>query len=146
MAQLNKRRPVWAKASAKQKRIAKSLTCHHLVPKSRGGSAGSRNILRLAWEKHQSWHKLFKNKTIVEVLELLLQEARFEKKPFDSKRFRLVRWDKLQAWYCLFKKKSSTEALGLLVKMIWLKGYYSLSCTYVQELGKLKGEKLELTG
>jgi hypothetical protein len=82
----------------------------------------------------------------MEVLELLLQEARFEKKPFTSKRFQLVRWDKLQSWHCLFKERSSTEALELLVKMVWLKGYHSLSCTYVQELDKLKSEKLECTG
>jgi DNA-binding GntR family transcriptional regulator len=58
--------------SKKQKRIARTITRHHVRPKSRGGSANPHNLMALTWERHQALHKCFGNRTIEEILDLLL--------------------------------------------------------------------------
>jgi hypothetical protein len=49
---------------------------HHLVPKSRGGSASKRNLLYISVTTHCEWHKVFKNLTLDEVIELLMRVRR----------------------------------------------------------------------
>lgn len=44
---------------------------HHLVPKSRGGSAAPSNLLLIDIDRHRVWHKLFGNLTLEEVIRLL---------------------------------------------------------------------------
>jgi hypothetical protein len=49
---------------------------HHLVPKSRGGSYDKRNLLLFDATKHKYWHMVFGNRTLSEVIELLLRIER----------------------------------------------------------------------
>lgn len=51
---------------------------HHLIPKSRGGNTRPGNLLLIDIEKHQCWHKLFRNLNLNEVIELLLRTRRFK--------------------------------------------------------------------
>jgi len=50
--------------------MRRKLTRHHLVAKERGGT-GKDGILYLWRDKHDCWHRLFKNLTIPEVISLL---------------------------------------------------------------------------
>lgn len=49
---------------------------HHLVPRSRGGYDDLANLLLIDIECHQYWHKVFGNRTLEEVIELLLRVHR----------------------------------------------------------------------
>ena len=49
---------------------------HHLIPKSRGGSGCRRNLLYISVTTHCEWHKVFKNLTLDEVIELLMRVRR----------------------------------------------------------------------
>jgi hypothetical protein len=44
------------------------MTRHHLTPRERGGKNRPSNLCRLWWTKHFSLHKLFKNRTLDEIL------------------------------------------------------------------------------
>ena len=44
---------------------------HHLIPKSRGGTDDPSNLLLINIEKHICWHKIFGNRTLDEVIEIL---------------------------------------------------------------------------
>lgn len=48
-------------------------TKHHLTPKSRGGGNEVSNILLLYETKHRIWHEVFHNRTLEEVIELLIR-------------------------------------------------------------------------
>ena len=49
---------------------------HFLQPKSRGGNNSLNNLLLIDIEKHEAWHKIFKNATAQEVLDLLTRVVR----------------------------------------------------------------------
>lgn len=49
---------------------------HHLRPRSRGGESLESNLLWIDIEKHQSWHVIFKNLTLDEVISLLKRVKR----------------------------------------------------------------------
>jgi len=49
---------------------------HHLIPKSRKGNNSINNLLLIDIERHEYWHRLWANRTIDEVLELLTRVAR----------------------------------------------------------------------
>jgi hypothetical protein len=49
---------------------------HHLVPKSRGGSMSRRNLLYVDGNVHRRWHEVFGNRTLEEVIALLLRVQR----------------------------------------------------------------------
>ena len=49
---------------------------HFLLPKSRGGGGSLNNLLLIDIEKHEAWHRLFKNATAQEVLDLLERVVR----------------------------------------------------------------------
>ena len=49
---------------------------HHLIPKSRGGNKIQSNLLLIDMEKHCAWHILWKNRTLDEVIELLIRVKR----------------------------------------------------------------------
>ena len=51
----------------------KKRTRHHIRPKSRGGSNEVSNILMLWETKHRIWHEVFDNRTLEEVIELLIR-------------------------------------------------------------------------
>lgn len=47
------------------------LTKHHIIPKSRGGRKSRRNVTLVPYGMHQNYHKLFGNKTPVEIVDYL---------------------------------------------------------------------------
>lgn len=47
------------------------LTKHHRKPKSIGGSNKAYNISRVPRGQHESWHNLFGNKTVPEIVAIL---------------------------------------------------------------------------
>ncbi len=52
---------------------------HFLLPKSRGGDNSLNNLLWINIEKHEAWHRIFKNATAEEVLNLLERVVRAKK-------------------------------------------------------------------
>lgn len=64
----------------RQKKIDKrqQMNRHHLTPKSRGGSSQEFNIAIFDIERHKFWHKVFGNRTLEEVIELLIRFKRFK--------------------------------------------------------------------
>jgi hypothetical protein len=52
---------------------------HFLLPKSRGGGMDFNNLLLIDIEKHEAWHRIFKNATAEEVLCLLERVVRAKK-------------------------------------------------------------------
>jgi len=60
-----------SRKKSKQRRRFRGRNYHHLRPKSRGGNRQPSNLLLFDIEKHQCWHKIFGNRTLVEVIALL---------------------------------------------------------------------------
>jgi hypothetical protein len=60
------------KKNRQMRRKQRKLTRHHLKPRSRGGGNESSNIIMLNWDRHQSLHKTFGNRTLEEIFEVLL--------------------------------------------------------------------------
>ena len=56
------------------------ITRHHILPVSRQGKTIRSNILRLKAYKHRVWHLVFKNKTLEEVIMLLIRVHRAKKR------------------------------------------------------------------
>ena len=46
---------------------------HHLKPKSKGGKKCPENLLSIDVYRHQAWHLLFGNKTLDEIIDLLIR-------------------------------------------------------------------------
>jgi len=44
---------------------------HHIIPKSRGGNSGERNIAKVNGKLHQNYHTLFENRTPEEIIDFL---------------------------------------------------------------------------
>ena len=51
---------------------------HHLTPRSRHGSMSDSNLLLIYRDKHAYWHRLFGNKTLEEVIALLIRLSRIK--------------------------------------------------------------------
>ena len=49
---------------------------HHLIPRSRGGGNDRRNLLLIKIDRHETWHRLFGNLTLNEVIGLLIRLKR----------------------------------------------------------------------
>lgn len=49
---------------------------HHLVPRSRQGTNNVWNLLLIDCERHTWWHKVFGNRTLDEVISLLIRVRR----------------------------------------------------------------------
>ena len=62
----------------------KNITRHHILPRSRKGKHEKENILHIEWEKHQSYHILFGNRTLEEAIELLIRVHRAKKRCVSS--------------------------------------------------------------
>jgi len=65
------------KGKTSQNRKARNR--HHLKPKSRGGQKVESNLLLIDMERHNAWHKLWGNRTLDEVIELLLRVRQAKK-------------------------------------------------------------------
>ena len=57
-----------------------ALTRHHLTPRSQNGGNEPANILMLNWPHHETWHKLFGNRTLEQVIALLNRIKRIKKR------------------------------------------------------------------
>jgi hypothetical protein len=51
---------------------------HHLTPRSRGGRDTKDNLLLTKTYRHQAWHILFDNRTLEEVIRLLIRLSRLK--------------------------------------------------------------------
>ena len=60
----------------------KELSRHHIRNRCRGGDKSVANILIIYREKHDVWHKLFKNKTFREAAAMLLRAARMKERQY----------------------------------------------------------------
>ena len=49
---------------------------HHLKPQSRGGKYIDSNLLLIKIDRHHFWHKIFGNRTLGEVIRLLIRLER----------------------------------------------------------------------
>ena len=49
---------------------------HHLTPKSRRGSMSKRNLLYVDGNVHRRWHEVFGNRTLEEIIALLIRVQR----------------------------------------------------------------------
>jgi hypothetical protein len=49
---------------------------HHLLPRSRGGEKTTDNLLLIHVDRHQKWHSLFGNRSLEEVISLLVRVHR----------------------------------------------------------------------
>ena len=56
----------------------KNRNYHHLIPESRGGSYSIKNLLLINIERHKIWHTLFGNRTISEVIQMLIRLERMK--------------------------------------------------------------------
>lgn len=64
----------------RQRKIDKRLSMnkHHLLNKCKGGKNEEWNIAVLYIERHQYWHKIFGNKSLEEVIDLLIRLKRIK--------------------------------------------------------------------
>ena len=51
----------------------KRMNRHHLRPKSRKGGNEKSNIAIFHIDRHENWHRVFGNKTLDEIIELLIR-------------------------------------------------------------------------
>ena len=64
----------------KTKRLKRrSKNRHHIINKCRGGSKHESNLLVLDVEKHNAWHRIFKNMSFLDVIYLLLRTLKAKK-------------------------------------------------------------------
>lgn len=61
------------KKPKRKMRHYKSRGNHHLTPKIRGGGGEASNLLLLKTERHEHWHKIFGNRTLKEVILVLIR-------------------------------------------------------------------------
>lgn len=82
------------------------MSKHHLVPKSKGGCKRQHNLLRLWRDKHDSFHFIFGNATLTEILSILLYGKR-----------NIGKWVGTAHWVLLFGNKNCVEVYALLVRV-----------------------------
>ena len=82
------------------------LTRHHILAKERQGVTVPHNILRLWSDKHASWHQIFNNRTIAEILQ----------------RFSLYRFYRNRPqWKLIFGNKTDDQCKELLERVFLIK-------------------------
>ena len=81
---------------------------HHLIPRSRRGQNLDSNLLLIDMVKHKNWHKMWQNRTLLEIIRLLelVDEKKFNPSP---------------QWGNIFGKKSLKEAIELLKRVYSIK-------------------------
>lgn len=62
----------------KRKKHHKGMSYHHLIPASRGGKYTDTNLLLMKIYRHETWHKIFGNRTLSEVIRLLIRIERIK--------------------------------------------------------------------
>ena len=56
------------------------MSKHHIYNRSKGGTKTEDNVLRIYRDKHDVWHKLFKDLTLRQAAALLLRVARLKER------------------------------------------------------------------
>ena len=70
-----------------------SLTKHHLIPTSRGGSNHPDNLIRVKDTKHQAYHTLFENALPHEAVKILVEQWFYTDKDFKATAIKaLIEW------------------------------------------------------
>ena len=59
-----------------KKKHRKGQSRHHLKPRSRHGNGSTTNLLTLKIERHELFHKMFGNRSLDEVIALLIRIKR----------------------------------------------------------------------
>ena len=59
--------------SYQRRKARRSMNLHHIVNKCHKGKATDQNLLLLVREKHDAWHFIFKNKSFLDVVKLLVR-------------------------------------------------------------------------
>jgi len=60
----------------RNRKVRRFRNRHHLVPKSRGGSMSKRNLFYIDGDVHRRWHMVFGNRTLEEIIALLIRVQR----------------------------------------------------------------------
>lgn len=63
---------------SKKSRKARRLTRHHITAKTNGGNNHRSNIIMLWRDRHSYWHALFGNRSLEEIIEVLLRLKKFK--------------------------------------------------------------------
>lgn len=81
---------------------------HHLIPRSRHGQDLQSNLLLIKVVRHRNWHKMWANRTLLEIIRLLelADEKKFNPSP---------------QWRNVFGDKSLKEATLLLKRVYKIK-------------------------
>lgn len=64
-----------------QRRVSRRFNKHHIVNKCNRGPATEENLLVWDIDKHNAWHKIFKNKSFLEVIQLLVRCLKMKNHP-----------------------------------------------------------------
>jgi len=67
------------KGRLKRNQKKRKMNKHHLRPKSRGGSKVQSNLILIDMERHNAWHILWGNRTLDEIIELLIRLREIKK-------------------------------------------------------------------
>lgn len=67
----------------KRKKRYRGRNYHHLTPKSRKGGYSDSNLLLIYRERHAIWHRIFGNKTLEEVIALLIRLSRMKGRDYE---------------------------------------------------------------
>ena len=92
-----------------RKNSALFFTRHHIIPRSRGGSDDTKNIIMKTQREHRAYHILFGNRTPEEIIALLT-----------SGKYQINEPNKWAAYRLLFDHMSPVEAAGI-IKSEWTK-------------------------
>lgn len=73
---MKKQRKEWKRAGV--------MSNHHLRPRSRGGPNIESNLLRMDLRRHEAWHLLFSNLSLLEIILLLGRVYKIKKEQAKS--------------------------------------------------------------
>lgn len=81
---------------------------HHLIPRSRRGQDLPSNLLLIKVMRHRNWHKMWQNRTLLEIIRLLelVDDKKFHPSP---------------QWKNIFGNKTRKEGLYLLRRVYRIK-------------------------
>lgn len=82
------------------------MTQHHLIPRVLGGETCDSNLMRLWYSKHRVWHKLFKNRSLQQVILLLSFNTHEAHRLYE-----------LPCWKSLFKDKTVYQVIDVLNRL-----------------------------
>ena len=102
------------KRRSTQARMYPMRNKHHILPRSREGGNERENIVLLRIERHESWHLLFGDKTIEEVIGLLLRVHRIKGRCTN----RLTGYCALEAMYGT-EREASHQPASVLSPELW---------------------------